>query len=55
MFHVCFKSLLRDYVDTRQFLHKPLSMSTGMTHKYCNSSYGHLKFENCLHINHVGP
>lgn len=42
-FHVCFKSLLQDYVDARQVLHKPLSTSTGMSHKCCNSSTVHPK------------
>lgn len=37
-FHVCFKSLLQDYGDTRLFLHKPLSTSTGMNHKCFNYS-----------------
>lgn len=43
-FHVCFKSLLQDYVDTRQVLHKPLSTSAGRKHTCCNSSNVHSKF-----------
>lgn len=43
-FRVCFKSLLQDYVDTRQVLHKPLSTSAGRKHTCCNSSNIHPKF-----------
>lgn len=42
-FRVCFKSLLQDYVDTRQVLHKPLSTSAGRKHTCCNYSNIHPK------------
>lgn len=48
-----FKSLLQDYVDTRQVLHKPLSTSTGTNH---NAVILEMFTQNCLkilHFNHI--